>query len=251
MICVVTGASGGLGRALAATLVAQGQRVVGLGRREAALQASKTLIGDGFEPMTCDIADPAAVAASFARIEAMAPISVLINNAAVYPRRDILDETPESFAATVAINLGGTVACTRAALTGMVARGEGRILNVATFADIAPLPASAAYSVSKGAQRIFSRALVADLGDRFPGIVISDWLPGMLATSMGLPGGLPPETAAVWGAELALWRDPTLNGTVWERDRELPPPRSLKRRVADRLLLRRPVSARRLGLTGD
>ncbi len=100
--------------------------------------------------------------------------------------------------------------------------------------------------MSKGAARIFTRTLVADLGDRFPGIVISDWLPGMLDTDMGVPDGLDPAVAAAWGARLALWHDPSLNGTVWDRDRELLPPRGLKRRIRDRLTLRRAPVARRL-----
>ena len=167
------------------------------------------------------MADPAQVTRAFADI---GPVTRLINNAALYPRRDFLDETAETFMATIAVNLGGVVACTRAALTGMVDRGQGRILNVSTFADLTPLPASAAYAVGKGAARILTRALIADLGDRFPHIVINDWMPGMLATRMGIAQGLPPETAARWGATLALMDDPTLTGTTWEMDRELPPP---------------------------
>ena len=122
----------------------------------------------------------------------------------------------------------------------------GRILNVATFADMHPLPASSAYSVSKGAARIFTRALIAAIGDRFPGIVVNDWMPGMLKTGMGIPDGLEPSQAARWGAKLALWHDPSLTGTTWEMGAEIPPPRSLKRRLADRVLLRPRVNPRHL-----
>jgi short-subunit dehydrogenase len=131
------------------------------------------------------------------------------------------------------------VACSHAALTDMTRRGRGRILNVATFADLHPLAAASAYSVSKGAARILTRALLADVGDRFPGIVISDWLPGMLATDMGIPDGLSPRTAAAWGARLALMADPALSGSIFEMDREVLPPRGLKGRLKDMLLLRR------------
>lgn len=243
-IVVVTGAGGGLGRALARALDRRGMAVAALGRDADALE--ETASGGRITPVICDIREAGAVTAAFAKLEDRAPVSVLINNAAIYPRRDILDESAESFMDVVATNLGGVVAATRAALTGMVERGEGRILNVATFADIVPIPASAAYATSKGAARIFTRALVADLGDRFPGIVVGDWMPGMLSTRMGLADGIAPEIAAEWGAELALWHDPSLNGAVFEMDRELPPTRSLKRRVADRMLFRRPV-IRRLG----
>jgi hypothetical protein len=100
--------------------------------------------------------------------------------------------------------------------------------------------------VSKGAARIFTRALIADIGDRFPGIVVTDWMPGMLATRMGIAEGLDPREAARWGAKLALWHDPSLTGTTWEMDREIPPPRSFKRRIADRVLMRPRAVARHL-----
>lgn len=233
-IAVITGAGSGLGRALAVELACK-MPVVGFGRRLETLQETARLAGD-FTPMQVDVADPQAVSEAFAQI---GPVSVLINNAAVYPRRDFLQESGDSFARTMQINLGGMVNCSHAALQTMVQTGEGRILNVASFADIAPLPASSAYSVSKGAGRILTRALVADLGDRFPDIVITDWLPGMLATDMGIPDGLHPETAAKWGVKLALWHDATLNGVTFEMDYELLPPQSLKRRLKNKLLLRR------------
>lgn len=240
-IAIVTGAGSGLGRALAARLCAEGFTVAGVGRREVALdETSARCTGGHFLPVVLDVADSVAVTARFAELIARhGPVAILINNAAVYPQRDILDESGESFMESVAVNLGGVVICARAVLSDMGQRGAGRILNVGTFADLDPLPAASAYSVSKGAARIFTRALIADLGDRFPGIVIGDWMPGMLQTGMGIPDGLPPERAAEWGAKLARMRDPSLTGTVFERDREVLPPRSLKNRLKDALLLRR------------
>ncbi|MCH2094771.1 MAG: SDR family oxidoreductase [Rhodobacteraceae bacterium] len=247
-VAVVTGAGSGLGRALAVGLTGQGMTVVGFGRRLAELEVTQTLCADSrFMPMAVNVEDVDAVDQAFAHIEtAIGPVTLLINNAAVYPRRDFLEETAASFMRTVTTNLGGTVACSRAALRGMVARGQGRILNVATFADIAPVPTASAYSVSKGAARILTRAMVADLGDRFPGIVINDWMPGMLQTRMGISDGLPPEVAAAWGVRLALMTDPSLNGSVFEKDCELLPGRGLKRKIKDLLLLRKRAKPRRL-----
>ncbi|RFU14263.1 SDR family oxidoreductase [Rhodobacteraceae bacterium W635] len=245
-IAVVTGAGGGLGRALAVAL-SRTMPVAGFGRDRDALEEVRSMAEPGrFHPVVADVSDFNDVSQAFVTVRKIAPVTLLVNNAAIYPRRDFPEETAESFMAVVGTNLGGMVAATRAALDDMLDSGFGRILNVATFADIAPLPASSAYSVSKGAARIFTRALIADLGDRFPGIVINDWMPGMLATRMGIADGLPPEAAAKWGAELALWHDPSLTGTTWEMDREVPPPRSLKRRIADRVLMKPKVQARRL-----
>ncbi|MEZ5714976.1 MAG: SDR family oxidoreductase [Paracoccaceae bacterium] len=245
-LALVTGAGSGLGQALAVELAKRGLQVAGLGRRPAALAETARLAGPAFHPIACDIADFAALRAAFARADAIAPLTLLINNAATYPHRDILEETPESFMATMNTNFAGTLAATRLALDRFTPTGFGRILNVATFADLNPLPTAAAYSTSKGAARILTRALKADLADRFPDIVITDWMPGMLATAMGIPDGLPAAASARWGAELALWHDPALTGASFEQDREILPPQGLKSRLKNALLLRRP-KPRRLG----
>ncbi|WP_232492573.1 SDR family oxidoreductase [Novosphingobium kaempferiae] len=247
-IAVVTGAGRGLGRALAVELVARGCTVAGLGRSAADLAETSALsTGPGaFHALTCDVSDYDSVRNAFAQIRALGPVAILINNAAVYPRRDFLDETAESFMQSIATNLGGMVACSRLALDDMVSRGTGRIVNVTSFADLAPICASSAYSVSKGAGRIFTRAMVADLEGRFPGIVVSDWIPGALRTTMGLPDGIEPEDAARWGAELALSQHPSMNGTLWERNNEVLAPQSLKRRLFNRLLMRRTPAPRML-----
>lgn len=247
-VAVVTGAGAGLGRALAIALCERGVRVAGLARSEAGLAETARLIGGGrFVAKVADVADDEAVRTAFAEIRRdMGDITILVNNAAVYPRRDILQETPASFMRSVQINLGGVVSCTAAALETMVEAGVGRIVNVSTFADLFPIPCSSAYSVSKGAARIFSKTLVVDLGDRFPDIVISTWMPGALNTPMGLPDGLHPSVAAQWGADLALWHDRSLNGATFTGDHELLEPRSLKRRIKDALLLRRPPAPRQI-----
>ncbi len=239
-IAVVTGAGSGLGRALAVELTTRGVRVVGFGRREAALSETEQLcVGGLFTGMAVDVADAQAVRTAFDEIRtSQGNVTILINNAAVYPRVDFLDDTPEHFMETVQINLGGMVACAHAALVGMAETGVGRVIEVGSFADLGPLPCSGAYSVSKGATRILTRALIADVSDRFPDIVMNTWLPGMLATDMGLPEGLDPSTAAKWGASLALWHDRALNGAIFERGEEILPARSLKGRVRDLVLLR-------------
>ena len=244
-VAVVTGAGAGLGRALALELAAQGVQVAAIGRDPVALEALAAEGGGRIHPVVADVADGGQVRAAFARIAAsLGAVTLLINNAAVYPRRDLLEDGAEGIMATVAVNLGGVTHCSLAALEGMVATGFGRIVNVSSFADVAPLPASAGYAVSKGAVRVLTRAMVADLGDRFPGIVIGDWMPGMLATRMGLAEGLDPAQAACWGVRLALCHDRSLNGAVFEMDREILPPRSLKRRMLERLTGRRTVARR-------
>ncbi len=241
-VAVITGAGSGLGRALTLKLCEEGCHVVGLGRRSEALEQTRlTAAPQMFHPYTVDISDPASVREVVASVVAIhGPITILINNAAVKPHKDFLDETAESFLRTVEINLGGTVVVTRAVLDNMLQTGFGRILNVSSFAGDDPIPTSGAYSVSKGAQRILSQALVADLADRFPDIVINTWMPGMLATEMGTHTGLSPDDAAVWGAKLALAHDRALMGTTFEMNQEVLPGRSLRRKLKDIILFRRP-----------
>lgn len=241
-VAVVTGAGRGLGRELCTELVAQGVQVAGIGRDPAALESLAAELGDAFLPVTADVADAGAIKQAFQVIRAAkGSPTILINNAAVYPRRDILDETPESFAQTMNINLMGVFHCCHVALPDMVANGYGRIVNVSTFAHVAPAPVSAGYSVSKGAAQTLTKSLVADLGDRFPDIVINDWIPGELATEMGRPGGLPPKKAAAWGVRLALWHDPMLTGRLFDMDVEFLQPISLKRKVLNKLIGRKRV----------
>jgi NAD(P)-dependent dehydrogenase (short-subunit alcohol dehydrogenase family) len=236
-LALVTGAGSGLGRALALELTRRGVAVVGFGRRADMLAETARLAGPRFHPRTVDVADPRAVAQAVDAVtHELGFVAVLVNNAAVYPRQDFLDEPPEAFMAAVAINLGGMVNCSHAVLRHMAPRGHGRILNVSTFADLGPIAASSAYSVSKGAAKVFTRSLIADMCDRFPDIVINDWVPDALATDMGIADGLDPAVAARWGAALALWHDRSLTGTLWAGDTEHLPPRSLKRRLKDAVL---------------
>ncbi len=241
-VAVVTGAARGLGRELCAGLVAEGVQVAGIGRDAASLESLSAELGDAFLPVVADVADVGALRQAFAEIRAAkGPPTILINNAAVYPRRDILDETPESFAHTMNVNLMGVFNCCHMVLPDMVASGFGRIVNLSTFAHVAPAPVSAGYSVSKGAARTLTKSLIADLGDRFPDIVINDWIPGELATQMGRPAGLDPKTAAAWGVRLALWHDPMLTGRLFDMNIEFLEPISLKRKLLNKLIGRKRV----------
>ena len=229
---IVTGAGSGLGRALSHKLAEQGLSVALIGRQESALNETSRANPEKLIPYVCDLADAAAVKQTInAFAKTHGTPRILINNAAIYPRRDILEMPDDAFMQTMAINRGGVVKASQAVLPHMIHDGVGRILNVATFADMSPLPMSAEYSTSKGAARIFTRALIADICDRFPDIVVGDWMPGMLATQMGIEDGLAPETAAGWGAALALMHDPALTGTTFEMDREILGGSGLKRRL--------------------
>ena len=232
-LVIVTGAGGGLGRALSSEFAKAGWLVFGIGLHSVSLQETGKIVGsDCFRHHVADVADADAVRTAFkAADELQIPVRILVNNAAIYEAFDILERPPEAYMRTLAVNTGGMINCAHAALTRMVKDGRGRLINVISFADVAPLPSSGAYSVSKGAGRIFTRALVADLADRFPEITVTDWAPGVLATDMGIPDGIDPAVAAKWGVALALDFSKSLNGCTFERNGEVLPPRSLRTRV--------------------
>lgn len=239
-VAVVTGAGRGLGRELSRALVAHGVQVAGISREVTSLDELSAELGDAFLPISADVADFDAVAAALGKIKAAkGPPTILINNAAVFPRCDILDETPESFARTLNINLMGVFHCCHAVLPEMLISGVGRIVNISTFAHFAPVPTAAAYSVSKGAAQILTKSLIADLGDRFPDIVINDWIPGALSTEMGRPDGIDPKQSAEWGVRLALWHDPMLTGRLFDMNTEHLEPIGLKRRLLNKLIGRK------------
>lgn len=150
-VAVVTGASNGLGRALSAEFTRRGIAVVGFGRSSPDLEITAQLADSAlFTPMVVDVSDPEAVAHAFDELgNLIGPPDILINNAAVHPRIDIAQETAEDFMRCVSINLGGAVNCSYAALRTMIQSGSGRIINVGSFADQAPLSGAGAYSVSK------------------------------------------------------------------------------------------------------
>ena len=238
-LAVITGATVDLGRELVKELIAQDITVAALGRNETALNAlgNETSNPDLFHAFETDLTSFADIKASFAKItEKFGAISILIYNAAIETNEDFLEQTPESFAHVMQINLCAAQACAFHAVTNMVETGYGRIVNVVSFADQAPAPLATGYSVSKGAQKTLTRAMLADLGDRFPDIVITDWVPGAHNTSNAPADGVDPATAAKWGVKLALMHDPSLSGALFFKDREQPAPKSRKKKILDKLL---------------
>lgn len=242
-IAIVTGAGSGLGRALTLELANAGFKVAAIGRRRAALEETRSYGGKNqILPFPLDVSRPDQVVQCFDQLGvAHGPIAMLINNAAICPQGDFLGTPPQSFMDTVDINLGGMIACTHAALHNMVHQGRGRILNVTSVSDFAPPPGLSAYAVSKGAGRLLTKALIADLADRFPDIIISDWSPGLLNTRIGARSGEAPELAAKWGAELAQRMDCDLMGSLFRKSTEILPEKSFPARFTDTVLRRKIV----------
>ena len=132
---LVTGASRGIGRAIAQAYVAEGARVVVTGRDIGALNALVAELGDAAHAVTGDLAAPktpdALVAATLARFGAL---DLLVNNAgAIHPARDLVDFSPKDWRAVLEVNLVAPAMLARAAVPAMRKAGRGHIINLSSI----------------------------------------------------------------------------------------------------------------------
>ena len=180
-VAVVTGASRGIGQAIAAAFVGAGARVAGCARHPA---------GD---VVACDVARPDDVA-RFADdvLRRLGPPDVLVNNAGVAARGRLEATSLETWDAVVGSNLTGSFLVTRAFLPAMRARRRGRIVNVASISGRQGTAELAAYCAAKHGVVGLTRALAEEL--RGDGIAVNAVCPGSVDTDMlrvGMPGAKP------------------------------------------------------------
>ena len=187
-VALVTGASRGLGLAMASALAAHGARVWLNGRDAGSLsgavaQASTAARAAGGQahPLPFDVTDETAASAAVARVLAESGrLDILINNVGQRRRRP-LDELPaQALRELLEANLVSAWHLCREAATPMRAQGGGRIINVTSIAGPIARAGDAAYTTSKGALEAFTRALAAELGPH--GINVNAIAPGFFAT---------------------------------------------------------------------
>ncbi len=191
---VVTGAGSGIGRAIALGFCADGAQVVGISRSRADLEETARLAGsDRLHIVEGDVSRPDDVERLFAEARArFGGVDVLINNAALYPKTRFLDGTHEEWRRVIEVNVIGMALCCRLALPGMLERGFGRIVNLGSFAWRGPIPASSAYSVSKGAVGPLTKAIASEIDrGRYPDVLVNQLMPGIIKTRMSDSGEEP------------------------------------------------------------
>ena len=161
---VVTGASRGIGAAIASALAGQGVRVVMIARNEARLnEAARRLKGS--IPVSCDVSDPKSVEKAAARINAQlgtAP-DILVNNAGIFGVSIVEETKTEFFVETINTNLVGPFLVVRAFLAEMKKRKSGHILTIGSIADRTIFTGNAAYSAAKFGLRAVHEVLRAEL----------------------------------------------------------------------------------------
>jgi len=236
-IVVITGAGSGLGRELAKAFCAEECKVVGIGRTLENLEETGEICGEAFEARAADVANAGQIKTVFDEIASrFGAIDILFNNAAVYPKHSFLEESAESFAKAIAINVNGVANTCKAVLPFMLKQKSGKIFNVGSWADLGPIADSAVYSTSKGALHALTKAIAADVAQAgYDEIEIHEWIPGHLNTQMSEYTGMDPATAAAWGLEIAARRASRQN-VIYEQNWEWQPPKSLKQRIKSKAL---------------
>jgi 3-oxoacyl-[acyl-carrier protein] reductase len=183
-VCVVTGATEGIGRAIAFALARRGGRLAVCARtgvKVEQLVAKLKKAGVDAAGGACDVSDENDVRTytDFVRRE-LGPVDVLVNNAGLGYMRDVAEMGTAEFDETMAVNVRGVFLMTRAVLPDMMRRGSGHIVNVASLAGRNPVPGGAAYAASKHAVLGFSKSLMLEV--RKHGIRVMAVCPGSVVT---------------------------------------------------------------------
>ncbi|MFF2656069.1 SDR family oxidoreductase [Kitasatospora sp. NPDC058032] len=184
-VAVVTGASSGIGRAVAVALARAGHAVaIGYRTDLAAARRTAELAGGRTVLLPLDLADPAAAArAVHGAADRLGGIDILVNSAGINRRSPVLDETLDDWWRILAVDLTGPFACAQAAARRMVRQGRGgRIVNVTSVHEFTPIPGGAAYCAAKGALGGLTRVMALELAPY--GITVNAVSPGETATRM-------------------------------------------------------------------
>jgi len=187
-IALITGGGRGIGRAIAEAFARAGASVALLARTESEIEQVAAELQQTYQVVTmcraCDVADAASVARAFADVADTfgTGINILVNNAGIAESAPFVQTDDELWQRHLAINLTGTFYCTRAALPAMLARGWGRIINIASIAGKTGAPYIAAYAASKHGVLGLTRSLALEVATK--GVTVNAICPGYVDTDM-------------------------------------------------------------------
>ena len=180
---LVTGASGGIGGAIARALHGAGATVALSGTRLAPLEALAAELGERARVLPCDLSDGAAVEAlPKAAAEAMGAVDILVNNAGITRDQLFMRMSDADWETVLAVNLTSVMRLSRGVLRGMMKARWGRIVNVSSVVGVTGNPGQANYAASKAAVIGMSKSLAAEVASR--GITVNCVAPGFIATAM-------------------------------------------------------------------
>jgi gluconate 5-dehydrogenase len=193
---LITGGGTGLGLGIARCFVEAGARVILTGRREEVLREACAGLGEAARYEVCDITAAGAAAALAARC---GEVSVLVNNAGIHLKKDAVETTLEEFKAVLDTHVNAAFSLTTALAPGMMQRGHGSILFMASMTTFLGMPKVIAYSTAKAAYVGMVRGFTAEFAAR--GVRVNAIAPGWIATPMTEKalGSDPPRKAKVLG----------------------------------------------------
>ena len=180
---LVTGATGGIGGAVARTLYAQGASIGLSGTREAVLRDLAAELGARAHVLPCDLSDAAAVEALPKQAEeAMGQIDILVNNAGLTRDNLFMRMKDEEWDTVLAVNLTSAFKLSRGVLRGMMKRRWGRIISITSVVGVTGNPGQGNYAASKAGMIGMSKSLAQEIASR--GITVNCVAPGMIKTAM-------------------------------------------------------------------
>jgi len=207
-IALVTGASRGLGKAMAVALASEGAGVALVSRGEAELNqvaAEIQAAGGVAAVFPADVASEEQVLQTESRVRArLGKVSILINNAGLNVRKSVTDLTPEDWRRVIETNVSSAFLLCRSFVPHMKGQGYGRILNIASVMGSISLPNRTAYSASKAALLGFTRSLALELAEER--ITVNTISPGLFETELARPVLDNPEIKAQFLANIPLAR---------------------------------------------
>ena len=180
---LVTGASGGIGAAIARALHEAGATVALSGTREGPLEELRAELGERAHVVPANLSDPASVEAlPKAAAEAMGSVDILVNNAGITRDQLLMRLKDEDWQAVIDVNLTAAMRLCRGAMRGMMKARWGRIVNVSSIVGATGNPGQANYAASKGGLVAMSKAIAYEVANR--GITVNCIAPGFIETAM-------------------------------------------------------------------
>ena len=180
---LVTGASGGIGKAIAQTLHAQGATIAISGTRKEKLDEIASELGERVHVTPCNLSDKEAVSALVGQAEeAMGKLDILVNNAGITKDNLFMRMKDEEWDDVIAVNLTASFILMRSALRGMMRARSGRIVNISSISAIIGNPGQPNYSASKAGLIGMSKSLAREVAPR--GITVNCIAPGFISTPM-------------------------------------------------------------------
>ncbi|QNQ11179.1 3-oxoacyl-[acyl-carrier-protein] reductase [Sphingomonas alpina] len=183
MTALVTGASGGIGSAVAQALAAQGARLAVSGSNTDKLEAFRVSLGGDHVALPCNLSDGAAVDALVpSAVEAFGKLDILVNNAGVTRDNLVMRMKDEEWDQVIRVNLEAAFRLARAAARPMMKARFGRIISITSVVGTTGNPGQANYAASKGGLTAMSKALAQELASR--GITVNCVAPGFITSPM-------------------------------------------------------------------